>query len=212
MKKKSIFFALPIAFCLLLAVCFTACGGDAIKSITLETDIVTLLFELNSDFTAENLAVIGKRGDGKQTRIKLSDCNISAPDMTTEGEKTVTVSYNGMEASYKINVIVFKEIAKFTGTLTGAIYGMPATQNVTLSCINNGKYEMRYDGEDTIYDSGVYVETDGVYTFTVTANDNEKAITSVENGVISFEYVGLSLPVFGGALKTKLSGTLTLQE
>lgn len=106
-KFKAASFAM-LAIMLIIAIfagMFTACAKKVQpESLKLNTNGVTTEFYLGEEFSASGLRVIVVMSDGSEENAKLSDCQIVAPDMTTAGEKTVTVSYQKLSASYKITV------------------------------------------------------------------------------------------------------------
>lgn len=67
--------------------------------LELDTSGARLDFSVDDDFDATGL-VVKVNGQG----VSLEDCDIDIPDMSTPGEKTVTVTYNGMSATYTISV------------------------------------------------------------------------------------------------------------
>lgn len=106
-KFKATTFALLAAMLIiaLFAAVFTACAKQVKpESLKLNTNGVTTEFYLGEEFSSSGLRVIVVMSDGSEENAKLSDCKIIAPDMTTAGEKTVTVSYQKLSASYKITV------------------------------------------------------------------------------------------------------------
>ena len=89
-------------------------GGDLInKTIAVEvTDhIITGItvsgmktdYQVNDEFTTDGMEVkaVYKNGD---TEVITSGYEVSKPDMSKEGEQTVTVTYKNFTASYKINI------------------------------------------------------------------------------------------------------------
>ena len=78
-----------------------------LTEITLNTDDVIKTFKTTDEFSAEGLVVTAKY-DNCQDRNKTTEAIIVAPDMTTAGTKTVTVSYTEndvtKEATYEITV------------------------------------------------------------------------------------------------------------
>lgn len=76
----------------------------SLGSIKLDTSSVKKHFNKGDAFTFEGLAVMGVMTNDVTFPIELDECTVSTPDMATAGEKTVTVTYNGKTATYKIIV------------------------------------------------------------------------------------------------------------
>ena len=105
--------------------CGAPCEGE-LMSITLNTDNVKKTFKEGEEFSYVGL-VVTANFDGCDSKNVTSKASVSTPDMNIAGEKTVTVTYEGKSAEYKINVTALPTYAiKFfsEGTQVGA------TQNV----------------------------------------------------------------------------------
>ena len=105
--------------------CGAPCEGE-LTSITLNTDNVKKTFKEGEEFSYTGL-VVTANFDGCDSKNVTSKASVSTPDMNIAGEKTVTVTYEGKSAEYKINVTALPTYAiKFfsEGTQVGA------TQNV----------------------------------------------------------------------------------
>lgn len=74
-----------------------------LESITLGTDLVKKTFELNEEFTHANIVVTANYNNNTTADV-TSQATFSAPDMTSAGDKTVTVSFGGKDATYTIHV------------------------------------------------------------------------------------------------------------
>ena len=74
-----------------------------VESISLNTDLVKKTFELNEEFTHENIVVTANYNNNTTANV-TADATFSSPDMTTAGEKTITVSYGDKSATYVITV------------------------------------------------------------------------------------------------------------
>ena len=85
-------------------------GGDSssvevtLQEITLDTSAAKLFYEAGETFTAEGLIVTAKMSDNTTKTIEIAECELSAPDMSVEGEKKVTVTYMGKSAEFTITV------------------------------------------------------------------------------------------------------------
>lgn len=77
--------------------------GPTLQSISLNTDNVKKSFIVNDVFVYTGLVVTANYSDGTHPTIE-SGYSVSTPNMSTAGDKTVTVSYGGKEAEYTINV------------------------------------------------------------------------------------------------------------
>ena len=146
MNKKKILFLLPLIGAMSLAGCkqkeetpcshadanndFTCdlCGAQlATSSVELDTSSVQKLFSLGETFNSTGLKVIATSEIG--SKKELSSFTVSEPDMSTVGDKTVTVTYGTGEAdkkSYSINVsywaamdLAVFEAATFLGSEAG---------------------------------------------------------------------------------------------
>lgn len=74
-----------------------------LSSISLNTDNVTKDFTVNATFTYSGLVVTAHYSDSTSTTIN-SGYTVSNPDMSTTGNKTVTVTYLTKSATYQITV------------------------------------------------------------------------------------------------------------
>lgn len=75
-----------------------------LESISLDTSAAKIEYAFAETFTTEGLKVTAKMSDGTTKDIALSDCTIKEPDTGRAGKRTVTVSYKGKTATYKITV------------------------------------------------------------------------------------------------------------
>ena len=108
MKKKFV----SVVFATLLAVAFVCLAfgcnpttSDKLKELKLNTNTVTTEFELGDAFTFGGLKVTAVYESGKTENVNLKAIEVVRPDMTTEGEKTIEVKWNGLSATYKIKVV-----------------------------------------------------------------------------------------------------------
>lgn len=92
----------------------TAPSLPEITALALDTSNVTTQFDLNSEFNYTGLVVTGTVDGVSGTAIPSGDYSVSTPDMTSQGQKTVKVTYTGtsydhastISASYNINVVI----------------------------------------------------------------------------------------------------------
>lgn len=103
MKKK--FFngiiAALMAFCVCLA---AACGKVEVTGIAVDASNAKTVFQIGEAFATDGLSVTATMSDDSTKEIAVADCMVSDPDMSTAGEKTVTVTYEGKSDSYCITV------------------------------------------------------------------------------------------------------------
>ena len=82
-----------------------------LTDITLSTDNVQKEFTLGDKFSTNGLEVTANYSNCESKLV--TDWTVSTPDMNKAGEQTITVTYEGKTATYKITV---KEIIKYTVT------------------------------------------------------------------------------------------------
>ena len=75
-----------------------------LSSISLNTDNVTKTFTVGDTFSYEGLVVTAHYSDESTEILSYGDYSVSSPDMSTSGQKTVTVTYGEKSASYNITV------------------------------------------------------------------------------------------------------------
>lgn len=100
MKKIRLFGLLMLV--LVLCLSLTACKKATLTGITLNTDNVQKEFAVGDEFTHDGLVVTANYSDDSSQAV--TDYSVSTPDMTSAGNKTVTVTYQGMTADYQITV------------------------------------------------------------------------------------------------------------
>ena len=89
-----------------ISVTYHSTSGPAaptLTGITLNTSEVQTTFEQGEEFSYDDLEVTANYSDGTSENV-VPD-SVSAPDMTTTGTKTVTVTYEDQSATYQITVI-----------------------------------------------------------------------------------------------------------
>lgn len=213
--NKSILVVLMIT-CLFLAIMgLSGCDGTKIKNILVDTSDAEMVFEVGAEFNAENIVVFAKQSNGKNVRIPTEEYNVSTPDISSAGEKTVTVTYKEMSVDYKINVVVRQEAAKFKGNITSGLgAGNTITFEADFICYNTLRWELWYKdnpNNPNSYgkkDSGKYKLANGVYSMILTTHTASTTID--DTSAVSFEYVGVALPIMGGMITGTFYGTLTL--
>lgn len=107
-------------------------AAKTLSSITLNTDNVTKSFYVDDVFEHDNLVVTAHFSDSS-TDVVSSSSTVSNPDMTTAGDKTITVSYTyggtTKTASYTITVLESggSQTGSFTWDLSIASYQTPTS-------------------------------------------------------------------------------------
>lgn len=98
-------------------------------------------FDVDDTFNYDNLVVTANYSDSTSRVLGSSEYNVSSPDMSSAGSKSVSVSYRGVSNSYNINVVA-----------------PDAIESIEVS----GTYKTNYYVGDTVDHSGVVVKA--VYT------------------------------------------------
>lgn len=110
----------------------TVAAAKTLSSITLNTDNVNKTFYQNDTFEHDNLVVTAHYSDSSSDVVS-SSATVSTPDMSTTGEKTVTVSYTysgtTKTASYTITVLENggSQTGSYTWDLSIASYETPTS-------------------------------------------------------------------------------------
>ena len=100
-------------------------GGTTktLSSISLNTESVTKIFNVNDTFSYTGLIVTAHYSDGSNATVTPS--SVSSPDMTTSGQKTITVTYieGGVTktATYTITVNA-QQVTSITATVNKKFY------------------------------------------------------------------------------------------
>lgn len=86
---------------------FVACDSDQVESIELVKAPTVVEYDVGSELslTGSVLKIKFKNGNEMTGDIESSMVNLNEIDMTTIGEKTVTVTYKGHSFTFKINVV-----------------------------------------------------------------------------------------------------------
>ena len=110
----------------------TVSAAKTLSSITLNSDNVTKTFYVDDTFEHDNLVVTAHFSDSS-TNVVSSSATVTTPDMSTAGEKTVTVSYTyggtTKTATYTITVLESggSQTGSFTWDLSIASYETPTS-------------------------------------------------------------------------------------
>ena len=140
---------------------------DHMQSSRRETQLLQKVFKVGDEFNTINLALrVTKRANRVETteNLPLSNVEISTPDMTTAGEKTVTIKYGEVETSYTITVLDFTGVDKEKATVTvnkDATAGVNGNV-VTVKSINDAVRVFKLLGTDANTTKTINV-AEGVY-------------------------------------------------
>lgn len=110
----------------------TVSAAKTLSSITLNTDNVTKTFYVDDTFEYDNLVVTAHFSDSSSDVVS-SSATVTTPNMSTAGEKTVTVSYTyggtTKTATYTITVLEggSSQTGSFTWDLSIASYNTPTS-------------------------------------------------------------------------------------
>lgn len=190
---------------LVLSFAIAGCGS---VTLALDTSAVDTVFEVGDEFNSDNLVVYQKNGNDTE-RVKKGEYSVTAPDMSTEGKKTVTVTYGEMTATYEIDVVVKALVATFTGKVSFGLGGGRVMDfDSELKCYNTLEWEISSTGIFT--DGGEYTVKDGVYTMNM-GSGAKISTTKSADGAVTFSYEGFGIKLMGGRLTANGHGILTLQ-
>ena len=113
-----------------------------LSGIELDTTLAKTEYYIGDTFTYDGLVVTAYYDDETEEIIDTYD--IESPDMSTRGEKTVTVTYSSVSSSYTIDVVDASDIPETTQRIVansetnyfepGSIYPTGSTTSATASC------------------------------------------------------------------------------
>ncbi|MCH5156510.1 MAG: bacterial Ig-like domain-containing protein, partial [Clostridiales bacterium] len=144
---------------------FDIVASGTLSSGDLQPDLVALkvdasnaktTYEIGDTFSHDGIVVTGYYSDGSSKQI-TEGYTVSTPDMKTPGIKTVTVSYEGMEAYYDITV----QYVKFNG------------ESLTLEAADADPYDGRLQGN---FIGALYKDNTISYTIESTDDFNNVAV------------------------------------
>lgn len=204
-----------------IKISYTPSAPKTLTSITLDTTNVKKSFYVGDTFSTSGLVVTAHYDDSSTADV-TSRATITTPDMSSSGQKTVSVSFGGKSASYNItvNAVNLSSISvsgqktsfgknsafSFGGVVT-ANYNSGATKDVTSSSSFSG-YDMSLVGNQTVtvsYTEGGVTKTTS-YSITVNnyrvvmeASTIEGQVTwpSSATATITGSITGLSASVSG---------------
>lgn len=122
MKKRYLAAIFALAVC--AACCTVAACSDGgtetvdppeLTAISADTKNAEVIFDLNDEFSSDGLLIRTEYSDGTFGAVFPSDCTVTAPDLSTHGEKSVTVAYSEKVCEYKVFVREISHITVETG-------------------------------------------------------------------------------------------------
>ena len=105
MKKKS--FLLPILLCFVavLGIVLSGCEEKEISYSLVVSGGEDIVYYVGDDFDLNGYSIaLESDNPGKAIRLNLADVIVQMPDMSTSGEKTIKIKYDGKTYSFNINV------------------------------------------------------------------------------------------------------------
>lgn len=185
MKKLNRTLTVLVAVLLVVVMAFAACKPETpdnpteptVESIAVDATAAKTVYAYGEKFSTDGLKVTATMSDGTTKDVALADCQISTPDMTKPGTRSVSVRYEGKSTRYTITVNerVMPEISKTPlATIDKEdIYKVEAEQmDLVLSKVQKKGGELLVDDENV--SGGKYVANYGVagnyFGFTFTAD------------------------------------------
>ncbi len=159
------------------ALVLTACSPE-VESISVDVDNAKVEYVVDEVFSTDGIVVTASLSDDSEEEVALADVTFTAPDMTTAGEKTVTVSYLEKTATFTISV-------------------EEAGPTVLFTFVNNNySYEVYSDGTGIFRFSTYSIEEVGTWTwqnwtFTVISPNGVEVVATInqDNGnALEFDY------------------------
>lgn len=148
-----------------------------VTSISLEKAADETVYYIGDSVSAVGAVLKVTYNDQSIANVSGNDCEIRVPDMSTEGSKTVTVSYNGKETSYPITVK--KPTISIIGGSNGSI-----SSTLTASC-DAGKQQSITVNWSSSDPSVATVDVNGKVTFNKNKNSNASSTITA-----SYTYMG----------------------
>ena len=164
--------------------------GPTLSSITLDTTNVQTTFVLNETFDYTGLVVTAHYSDGSTE--DLDSYSVSSPDMSTTGQKTITVSHGGQSATYTITVSSSRSLSSIS------ISGQKTTYYVNDSFSFNGTCTAHYDDTTTAIVNPTNVSSPDMTTAgqkTVTVSYTEGGVTKTAEYQINVREAGSNVTV-----------------
>ena len=203
-----------------IKITYTPETPKTLSGISLNTDNVTKSFKEGDTFTHSGLVVTANYSDAPSETIE-SGYTVSSPDMTVIGQKTITVTYKGKEATYNITVGegTLSSIAvsgqttsyqknyafSFDGVCT-ATFANGYQKAVTPTSVTSP--DMSTAGEKTITVSVTYNGVTKTTSYTITVNSNRTVIE--ETSTTGYSVIGTV--TYPSNTKTISVNTLSVSE
>ncbi len=205
-KRAAALTALFVAVIMIAAFCFTACGEKkeeeppavTVASISLDITGAKTEFTVGETFVSDGVKVTAKMSDGTEKTVAIGDCTVSSPDMSKAGSVSVTVTYEGKTASYKITVRnaaepepgddrtdyrYEAEYAEFGGTGDA---GRPVSTEICGGWEGSDEYFLRPDGTNDECVCNLFLGKGGYITFRMFSDAAAPARISFMIGTSSF--------------------------
>ena len=185
MKKFNKTLTMLVAVLLVVVMAFAACKPETpdnptqatVESIAVDTTGAKTVFAYGEKFSTDGLKVTATMSDGTTKDVPLADCQISTPEMTKPGTRSVAVRYEGKSTRYTITVNE-RIMPKISETSLADInkeniYKVEA-ENIDLAISNVAKKGGELVVDDENVSGGKYVANYGVagnyFGFTFTAD------------------------------------------
>ena len=128
-------------------------SSPTLTGITLNTSNVKKNFTINDVFTYSGLVVTANYSD-TSSEIVSSGYSVSTPDLTTTGNKTVTVTYSGKSAEYQITVAA-SPVTSISATVSKTYYvgeTISASDITVKDSNNNDVTDFTFDNDGYKFD------------------------------------------------------------
>ncbi|MCM1307716.1 MAG: InlB B-repeat-containing protein [Butyrivibrio sp.] len=152
-------------------------AGVYVTSVSLEKAAGSTAYYIGDKVSVAGASIKAVYNDGTMVSVSGSDCEVSYPDMSTEGSKTVKLSYGGKEASYTITV------KKPTISISGGTNGSrTSTLTAAYEAGNQQSVSVSWKSSDT---SVATVDENGKVTF-----NKDKGSNGSSTITASYTYMG----------------------
>ena len=123
-----------------------------VSSISVDTSAVKTAFLVGSTFESTGLKISAKYDSGETMEI-TTGFSVTAPDLTTEGTKAVTVSYGGKTATYDVKVGSMERVGidianvdgKATLNINGTFTGFATAAELTVAAKGAILFDIQYN-------------------------------------------------------------------